>query len=461
MIDTAFINPFSDHAKEVVMKHNRNIDDFNREIDDLVEITTHTYKQKTTSDVIPRTIMQLAVNRFKWFLFRNTEDFDIDDYRYLFNPSIYSYDTSAFHLLCQTIAMVFGSNSHEAKLLVDQQAEIVDIRLNTIDDHTIYDEVLGELCAGIDVSVNNLHWTDIKDVLDVGEINLDELIIKDGKVIIDFDDFALAFADVIEGRTPIAMYNETCGDPIKIKLIKSFIISETRKYIKYIEDFSQKRVEPTDQMKDLASTIRSLQEQLQEIRFSTNNASGIRDDKPVSYNLDLFPPCVRKCMRGIKSGGRNDAIVLFLTPFLSYARLFPGVFKLEGAPIKISSVDPTLEITNNEVIPLIYEAANACSPPLFKDQPQEKININSKLGFGMHEEISPENEGQTSWYTPMSCEKIKLHMPQLCVPNKSCQKIGNPLTYYNRMRLIKSRENSNQNGSTTRNTTTDDNTNGD
>ena len=78
---------------------------------------------------------------------------------------------------------------------------------------------------------------------------------------------------------------------------------------------------------------------------------------------------------------------------------------------------------------MIYDAAESCSPPLFKDQPQEKININSKLGFGLHSELKLDNEGETHWYTPMSCEKIKLHMPHLCTPNIDCTKIGNPLTF--------------------------------
>jgi DNA primase large subunit len=146
-------------------------------------------------------------------------------------------------------------------------------------------------------------------------------------------------------------------------------------------------------------------------------------------------------MDGIKSGGRNDAIVLFLTPFISYSRLCPGIFSMQDQKMKISDVDPSLEITNSEIIPMIYDAAESCSPPLFKDQPQEKVNIHSKLGFGMHSDLKLDHEGETQWYTPMSCEKIKLHMPNLCVPSVDCKKIGNPLTFYNRKRRLMKKEN--------------------
>jgi len=124
--------------------------------------------------------------------------------------------------------------------------------------------------------------------------------------------------------------------------------------------------------------------------------------------------------------------LLLLTPFVSYARLYPAIFINEGVDIKVSDIDSNLTITLNEILPLIYESCDNCSPPLFDDQPQEKLNIISKLGFGMYNEPDLENEGETKWYTPMSCEKIKMHLPQLCKPNKICSKIGNPLSYYSR-----------------------------
>ena len=93
-------------------------------------------------------------------------------------------------------------------------------------------------------------------------------------------------------------------------------------------------------------------------------------------------------------------------------------------------------MVHNEVLPLIYEAAERCVPPLFEDQPQEKLNLNAKLGFDLHSTLTLEHEGETKWYTPMSCEKIKLHLPNLCRPDEDCKKIGNPLIYYNRKNWI-------------------------
>ena len=111
--------------------------------------------------------------------------------------------------------------------------------------------------------------------------------------------------------------------------------------------------------------------------------------------------------------------------------MYPSVFR-RNTTLKVSDVDKDLKITKNEILPMIHDAADRCSPPLFDDQPQEKININAKLGFGMHDDLNPQHEGETTWYTPMSCDKVKLNMPSLCRPNKTCKGITNPLSYYNR-----------------------------
>ena len=33
-------------------------------------------------------------------------------------------------------------------------------------------------------------------------------------------------------------------------------------------------------------------------------------------------------------------------------------------------MDPDLSITENEILPLIFDAADNCTPPLFDDQPE-------------------------------------------------------------------------------------------
>ena len=443
MIKTSFVNPFSNDAKKIVHQLG-NMDLLDERNEDLFNIVLHTHGQHVSSDAqLPDSVKKLAFKRFEWFLYRKTSVFDEKNYEYLFNPDIYEYDVVAFYLLCQAIAIGYGPDSHEAKQFIESEKELISLRLEKIqaESYEFQSEFLRTALNQL-VDTNNLKWTDIKEVLELGELDLDNLLLSHGKVIIEYEDFIEEFGHLIEYRDPQIMYQVTCGTKLKNILLRSIIMLKTKEYIKTVYMKAKKMVEPNQLLISLSEDIRLLEDKIQELRFSSGSSTANyqNDTQPVSYDMDAFPPCVRKCMKGIKSGGRNDAIVLFLTPFIAYSRLCPGIFSMDER-MKISMVDPSLEITHNEVIPLIYEAASSCSPPLFKDQPQEKININSKLGFGMHSELKLDHEGEPQWYTPMSCEKIKLHMSSLCVPNKDCKKIGNPLTYYNRKRRLLAREN--------------------
>lgn len=438
MIKTSFINPFSEDAKEIVRKLGK-LDTLNIRNDDLIDIIHNTPNQSFVG--VPDTLLKLALTRFEWYLFRKTDKFEEKNYEYLFNPDIYEYDVVSFYLLCQAVAIGYGLDSHEAKQVIESENQLIAQRIDRLSQQDKQD-VIREALAQL-VNTDNLKWTDIKEVLEVSSLELDQLLLSNGRAIIDYDDFVIEFGGLIEGRYPQDVYYTTGGLKTKSELLNGLITIQSRKYIANVAQMVERMVEPNPLIQDLANQLKELHQEAQEVKYSGQGTINLDDTKPVKYQIEAFPPCARKCMEGIKSGGRNDAIVLFLTPFVSYARLYPGIFSLDQN-MKVSDVDPSLDITHEEVLPLIYEAAQSCRPPLFKDQPQEKININSKLGFGMHDELKLDNEGETQWYTPMSCEKIKLHMPNLCHPNVDCKKIGNPLTFYNRKRKLLKRTNNGQ-----------------
>lgn len=441
MIKTSYINPFSSDAKEIVSKLGQ-VETLDEKNQPLLNIVNHTRSQLLDDDTkIPRTLKQLALLRFEWYLLKKTENFDEKRYEYLFNPEIYEYDVVAFYLLCQAVAIGYGPDSHETKQVVESERALISQRLERlkVEPNDFQSNFLRKTLNQL-IDTNNIYWTNLKEVLELGQINMNDMLLSNGRVILEYEDFIMEYGHLIHNRDPKSMYEVTGGIELKSKLLISIIMLHTKEYINTVYEMSKRMVEPNRILLDLADNIKEIQQVAQEQRFGGKSGGNFDENKPVSFELEAFPPCARKCMAGIKSGGRNDAIVLFLTPFISYARLYPGIFATEQT-IKLSDMDSSLEITNNEIIPLIYEAANNCNPPLFKDQPQEKININSKLGFGMHSELKLDNEGETRWYTPMSCEKIKLHMPNLCTPNKDCKKIGNPLTFYNRKRTIMKRDN--------------------
>ncbi len=265
-------------------------------------------------------------------------------------------------------------------------------------------------------------------------MKLNEMI-DNGEIILQEDDFLNRFSDKFTDRNPERMYNILIGDSVKEQILSRLIMQKTEEYIKRIKEMS-KRVE-------IHPAIIKIGEELKEFiptEISKYNqyyagSGGIYGTVQAGkLNPDAFPPCIKATVEGVSSGGRNDAIVLLLTSFASYARLYPRIFASEET-VKVSDMDPDLTITENEILPLIFDAADNCTPPLFEDQPQEKINIISKLGFGMHDRVDINHEGETKWYTPMSCEKIKIHLPSLCHPDKSCKGINNPLSCYGRKKF--------------------------
>jgi DNA primase large subunit len=447
MLSVAFINPLSDEGKNIV----RELGDFERVLvdnDELLSIVTESRSQEISDDsFIPRNYIDLAIKRIEWYVKKkNDRNFDNNKYEYLFNPEIYKFDIISYYLLCQAVGAKYGSNSRESRVLVESQGKIMEYRLGKLSKSERNLAVNTILNSVISISPK---WTFFEELISSKKLRLHEMMLDNGEVILDKDDFLERFSSKIHGRNPDKMYEALIGTRVKELVMIKMVMQNTEDYIKNVSEKSNREIEPNPILLELADKISEvLVASARSFGFGGGSKGG--SIKASALNPKAFPPCVKNVMEGIKSGGRNDAIIMFLTPFVSYARLYPSVFS-ENISKRISDIDPNLTVVENEVMPIIFGAAERCTPPLFEDQPQDKVNLIAKLGFGMHETPDLKNEGQTTWYTPMSCEKVKLHLPSLCKPDENCKKIGNPLSYYNRMTWIirkESREQSSENVST-------------
>lgn len=434
MAEVSYINPLSNEGKGII----RNYGDLNQIFDEdesLIEICTRTTNQRLSDyNIIPKSFHDLALKRIQWAIEKkNNKNFTQAEFEYLTNEELFKQDVVTFHILCQAIAIQFNLGSRETRLFVESQGSLILERLAKIPPMSraeIIDEVLD------DVKVDNsIHWKSLKEIVATKKLKLTDLLIDNGEIILQEDDFLNRFSDKFTDRNPERMYNILIGDSVKEQILSRLIMQKTEEYIKRIKEMS-KRVE-------IHPAIIKIGEELKEFiptEISKYNqyyagSGGIYGTVQAGkLNPDAFPPCIKATVEGVSSGGRNDAIVLLLTSFASYARLYPRIFASEET-VKVSDMDPDLTITENEILPLIFDAADKCTPPLFEDQPQEKINIISKLGFGMHDRVDINHEGETKWYTPMSCEKIKIHLPSLCHPDKSCKGINNPLSCYGRKKF--------------------------
>ena len=399
MVLVSYLNPLSQEGRNIV-RGLGGLEEIYSHNDDLMDIVIHTNRQTISNqEVVPETLVDLALNRIKWYIERkNNKDFNPNDYAYFFNERIAEYDTIVFHILAQAIANKFRPGSREVKLFVESQGLMIEdrlIKLPLSERKEIVEEILSDLLIQ-----DGIEWSFLKDLVATKKLSLTDLVLQN--------------------------------------ILTKLLMQNTENYIKSIQD-QLAIVEMHPAIVELGEMLdETITESL--AKYSTYYASGGAYGNMEIGKLirEAFPPCIENTVNGVSSGGRNDAIVLLLTSFVSYARLYPGIFGSDRT-VKVSDIDTNLNITLNEILPLIFEAADNCTPPLFEDQPQEKINIISKLGFGMHEEVSLENEGETKWYTPMSCEKIKMHLPHLCKENKDCAKINNPLSYYSRKKWIMSK----------------------
>lgn len=431
MVSISFLNPLSPEGKDTVRELG-SFEGISHDIPELRRVVARNPSQEIVDDdEIPSNYLELAIKRMEWYVKKKHDrEFNSRRYSFLSDQAITRYDVISFYLLCQAIGVKFGPNSRETRVMVEAQGDLIQERLgklSTAESRLIVDQALQMLLRD-----DTVHWTFFQELLSTRKIRLTDLVLDRGELILDREDFINRFAPRIKHRNPTSMYQLLIGDELKELIMVKMIMQETEDYIKQVHEKARIMVEPNPILLELADQVAEvLAEPMQHYGYGSGRGGG-GPMKAGPLNHLAFPPCVKKALEGIKSGGRNDAIVLFMTPFVSYARLYPDVFRMNISK-RVSDQDPQLEITENEVLPLIYEAAQRCVPPLFDDQPQEKVNINAKLGFGMHSNLKIEHEGETTWYTPMSCEKIKLHLPHLCRPDATCKKIGNPLSYYNRM----------------------------
>ena len=431
MTQVSYINPLSDEGRQIIRQYG----DLNQIFDldeTLIDLCIHTQNQKISDDtIIPKSYSELAIKRIQWAIEKkNNKNFTQAEFEYLTNEMLTKQDVVTFHMLCQAIAIQFNIGSRETRLFIESQGTLIQERLaktSPLVRAELIDDILDEVKTD-----GTLNWKTLSEIISTKKLKLTDLLIDDGEIILQQEDFLYRFGDKFNDRNPERMYNILIGDNIKEQILSRLIMQKTEAYIKRIKEMSS-RIEVHPAIIKIGEELKEfIPEETSKYNQYYAGSGGIYGSVQAGkLNPEAFPPCIQSTVDGVSSGGRNDAIVLLLTSFVSYARLYPRIFASDET-VKVSDMDPDLKITEEEILPLIFDAADNCTPPLFEDQPQEKINIISKLGFGMHDTVDINNEGETRWYTPMSCEKIKIHLPQLCHPDKSCKGINNPLSCYGR-----------------------------
>lgn len=388
-------------------------------------------------DSLSEDIVELSIKRAGWESGREmVVDFSADAVRA---------DVLSFYLLCQGVAAVSHPYSRESRLVTEATRETIRYRmydlfkrgytstcLDTVGRSLKFVELKGDdglklgdvaipkedclklrdrclVKEGIDISREMIdeytlpqylpkyavRWTDLAPLLKHSRLDLTELYIVNGWAVITPRELWNIFASLIAVRTEeyIASLYERFVDTAAPKLF----------------------VGVGERIAALVPAEIALEERaLVQVRGR--------------LRPECFPPCIKKIMGGVGAGGRNFAIVMLLTPFLSYARVSPS----GRAIARVADFVNDISIVRDEIAPLIFEAAERCNPPLFSDQPQEKANVFYHMGFGMTVEPRIEDSGKSKWYRCLNCDKVRVQAPTLCDPDEMCRRVKNPLTYYYR-----------------------------
>ncbi len=295
-----------------------------------------------------------------------------------------------------------GSHSREARLVVEMISSQVKERLTyALDNLDIEMDVLNSMRPLVAIEVLS------KELVDIPREDVFRLIPPHDRLryLVAWSylsDYDLTQYYIVQGWVPLT----------KEQLITVYTLLLGKALREYID---QKREEYTSQQMKLPPLFGNV------LKLLSSRVPAVSVQAVGATDLDesAFPPCVREALQGTSSGLRNYAVTVLLTSFLSYARVYPSSTAFD--PEKKPELSPEqVDILLEEVVPLIIEAGNRCDPPLFTDQPIERLNVYYHLGFGLNDSPRHTDFGSTTWYLPPSCKKIKQNAPSLCKPDTLC-----------------------------------------
>ena len=237
MAEVSFINPLSDEGRLIIREYG----DLNQIFDEdesLIDICIHTTNQRISDDsLIPKSYADLCMKRIQWAIEKkNNKNFTQAEFEYLTNEMLFEQDVVTFHILCQAIAIQFNLGSRETRLFIESQGALILERLAKIPPMAraeIIDEVLEEV--KVDGAIG---WKSLRDVIATKKLKLTDLLIDDGEIVLQQEDFLYRFGDEFTDRSPERMYNILIGDSVKEQILSRLIMQKTEEYIARIKEMS-------------------------------------------------------------------------------------------------------------------------------------------------------------------------------------------------------------------------------
>ena len=253
MAEVSYINPLSEQGRQIIREYG-DLNQIFDEDDDLINICSRTTNQKLSDELIPKSYADLAMKRIKWAIEKkNNKNFTQSEFEFLTNAELTTQDVIIFHILCQAIAIQFNLGSRETRLFIESQGTLIVEKLAKIPPMSraeIIDEVLDEV--KIDGAIN---WKSLKDVISTKKLKLTDLLIDNGDVILQHEDFLYRFGDEFTDRSPDRMYNILIGESVKEQILSRLIMQKTEEYITRIKEMS-KRIEIHPAIIEIGETLK-------------------------------------------------------------------------------------------------------------------------------------------------------------------------------------------------------------
>lgn len=350
-------------------------------------------------------------------------------------PSDQKEDVLSFHLLFAACASRFAPASQEARFVIEITKRIIRGRIGWLLKDTFHRE-------GYDQDMVARAFSQFFPVTKVDIEALEEDVAKDLRLaskslepedLLQYKSPVLAVMPALEkGKNRLTDLYINKGEVyLSLRSLRSLAMALLEVSIRKHMERIAKRRERIAELDPLADAISKATREPEYLESYRKRVYTIIPDRAKGSPLkpQYFPPCIQHTLQGVSSGSRNYAITVLLTSFISYARIAPTGSAKDA---KLSDYLKDTRILEEEILSLIFDAADRCTPPLFADQPLEKMNIFYHLGLGMTQEVNLEHAGRSSWYFPPNCDKIKREAPNLCHPDKDCSEVKNPLSYYTR-----------------------------
>ena len=122
------------------------------------------------------------------------------------------------------------------------------------------------------------------------------------------------------------MYDILIGENLREMILTKLIMQNSENYISHIHEMLR-TIEPHPIIVELGEQVeKTINDTMSEYSPYYARGGGGFGGSAGKLVSEAFPPCIANTIKGVSSGGSNDAIVLLLTSFISYARLYPAIF---------------------------------------------------------------------------------------------------------------------------------------